>query len=193
MSYGYSLVLAWGTIFVLRFFTNSGDGVDTFLLWSLRILTIAVVLQVAFYAVQFVRDRVGAAKRGERVFTEQALRTVLLAGLAVGVAFRILTWGPKDQGVVGWVGAVVICLCLLGLALLYLRRARGFNMTPASYWHPYWRAGLLVLFVASLLALGAARPDGVLGGILVGLFWLSLIALVVQVFGTRLHRPQGHR
>jgi hypothetical protein len=35
----------------------------------------------------------------------------------------------------------------------------------------------------SLIVLGAAKPSGVTGGVVVSLFWLCLIALIVQMLG----------
>lgn len=191
----YALLIAWVTLFSLRIlFGGEGGTLDQAVLWTLRVLTLVIAIRLLVSVFYFVKNLVSDAKQSKQVFTDKRIRIILIGGLVLGLFCRTLTWGSGGQGVAGWTGAILVCLSLIGLGLLYIRRAHGLDRTAKlSYWHPYCRAALFAAWVVSLVALGAARPTGAIGGILVALFWLSLVALVIQVLGDRLHRFHGHR
>lgn len=191
----YALALTWAAAFALHVLLRKEDGIfDEVALWTFCVLTLVLIIRLLVSVLQFVKDLGSAAKQGNQILTEKRIKFMLIGGLAVGLACRIVTWGSGDQGVAGWVGALLVCLSLIGLGIQYVRRARSLkhNM-PVSYWHPYSRAVLLTAWVASLISLGAVKPTGVIGALLVALFWLSLVALVIQIFGERFHHSNGHR
>lgn len=190
----YALIVVWAVIFLLRLFLGGeGGALDEAALWALRILTLIIAARVLAFAIRFAGDLIAAETGGERVFTETRVKTLLFGVLLLGVACRVPTWGSESQGVAGWTGAILICLSVIGLGLIYVRQAPSLQGKRLSYWHPYWTALLLAAWIASLIALGAARPVGTIGGVLVGLFWLSLVALVSQVIGRRLQRRHWHQ
>jgi hypothetical protein len=189
------LVLAWIAIFLLRILLGDGGTIDVVALWLLRLLSVAIAVQFLRAAIRLLKDLASAAKREEQVFTQGRVRLLLLGGLAVGLACRIWAWGSGGQGIVGWTGAILVCLSLVGLGSLYVRQIhhRRHKTERITFWHPYCRVALVVTWVASLVALGIAKPTGVSGGLLVALFWLSLIALAVQLIGGKVHRYQESR
>jgi hypothetical protein len=187
----YALVVMWAVILLFRVFLGGeGSALDEATLWALRVLTLVIVVRVVVAAVRFAKDSAAAARRGDQIFTESRVKQVVISVLTLGIACRVITWGSGEQGVVGWTGAVLVCFSIAALGVLYVRRAHAVRTEGLSYWHPYWTALLLAAWIASLVALGATRPTGTIGGILVGLFWLSLVALVVQVLGRRVQRRQ---
>jgi hypothetical protein len=187
----YALVATWAVIFVLRLFLGGeGGALDEAALWALRVLALVIVVRLVAAAIRPAKDLASAARRGEQVFTENRVKTIVVAVFVIGISCRVMTWGSGKQGVAGWTGTVLVCFSIAALGFLYVRRAHSIRRERLSYWHPYWTALLLAAWIASLVALGATRPTGTIGDILVGLFWLSFIALVVQVLGQQVQRRQ---
>lgn len=187
----FALIVAWAVLFSLRLFLG-GDGgaLDEMALWTLRILTLVLAVRLLVSAARFGSELVADARDGKPVFTHNRVRIVLTALLTLGLACRVLTWRSGRQGALGWIGAILVCLSVIGLGLLYVQHVHRVRRERLSYWHPYLTIVLLGAWVASVIALGAVRPTGTIGGVLVGLFWLSLVALVVQVSGRRMQRRQ---
>lgn len=133
----------------------------------------------------------GSAKR-RKVLTEASVRTILFGLLVAGLICRVSTWGSGRQGAIGWTGVALIGIAIVGLGALYLRHARLDHRTLWSYRSPYIRAALMFLCLVSLIVLGAAQPTGVFGGVLAAIFWLALLALLIQLVGGRFRRPSHH-
>lgn len=187
------LLVAWVAVFVLRVIVGgNATAFDEAALWLLRALAILIAIQVVVSVVRFIRDLVEAARQGEQVFTERSVKTSLIGVLTAGLICRVLTWGSGQQGLPGWAGVILIGTAVAGFGALYLRQANRERKTVWSYWSPYIRVVLVFLCIALLIALGAAQPTGTLGGALVAIFWLSLIALFIQIVGGRLRRPNQH-
>jgi len=188
-----ALLVAWVAVFGLRALTGgNATAFDEVALWALRILAALIAMQVAVLLVRFIKGLVKAARQGEQVFTETSVRTILLGLLLAGLICRVFTWGSGKQGVVGWTGVALISMAIVGLGVLYLRQTRPEPNSLWSYRSPYIRAALVFTCVASLIVLGAAQPAGALGGVLVAIFWLALLALLIQIVGSRFRRPSHH-
>lgn len=188
-----ALLIAWVAVCGLRILAGGNAATfDEVPLWTLRILTVVIVMQVVISLVRFVRGSVKAARQGDQVLTETSVRTILLGVLLAGLICRVSIWGTGRQGVVGWAGVVMIGIGIVGLGVLNLRQAHREGKAIWSYWSPYVRAALAFLCLASLIVLGAAKPTGVLDGVLAAIFWLTLLALLIQIVGGRFRRPSHH-
>lgn len=187
----YTLVGAWLLIFAFRVILGATDQLS---LWALRLLTIAILGAICIGAVKFVAQRIRSLKTGEPVLTESALRTLLLAAAAVGLVIRVIAWDPGSEGVAAWAGGLLVVVSIAGLLVLQFRRERAaIGSHPSFYFSPYWKYGLLVLCIASLAVQGAVRPEGAVSTGNVGIFWLSLIALIVQSIGRWARRRRDRR
>ena len=124
MKYGYTLVIAWVAIFTSRLFLGRDESeLDQLLLWVLRFLSVAILMQVGLAFVRFARGRVRAVSRGDPLLTEAVVRQILIGALAVGFACRVVTWGPEGQGVIGWAGTILVVGALAGFAALHFRNS----------------------------------------------------------------------
>jgi hypothetical protein len=184
----FSLVVAWIALFFTRILLGRDGGpLDEALLWTLRLLTLVIAIWLASSPVRFAKDTIKSARCGDQVFTERTIKVLLVSGLMVGLGCRLWSLSSGDEGVMGWTGAILICVSLLGLAVLYLTQARNSSRNARlTFWHPYFRIGFLITWGASLIALGATKPSGVTAGVLVSIFWLCLIALIVHLLGSTL-------
>lgn len=181
------LPIAWAAAFTCWLVGGSSPAIG----WVLRILTLALVGAICVRATTFVWSRVEARKGGEQVWTETTLRGLLLGTLVVGVVLRVVGWSPGHAGVVTWIGGTMMLVSFAGLLLLQfiVERARARN--PSFYFNPNWKYGLVLLFIVSLTIQGLVRPHGVMGGLNVTVFWLSLILLLVQTVGRWISRWRG--
>lgn len=134
----YVPIVVWAVVFLLRLFLGGeGGALDEAALWALRILTLVIAVRLLASTFRFAKDLVAAKKSGEGVFTERRVKAFLIGGLVLGVACRVPTLGSGSQGVAGWTGAILICLSVIGLGLLYVRQAHSVQSESLSYWHPY--------------------------------------------------------
>lgn len=189
----YALPAAWLLTFVYRL----TFGASAFSLWLLRFLTVVILLAIGLSVARFVADRVRAMKRGDRVFTEATLRGLLLSTAVLGLVIRLIAWDPGNEGVLAWIGGVVLVVSILGLVTLQFLKERAARSKKGEsfYFNPYWKYGLLFMCLATLAIQGAARPEGAPSTLNISLFWIALIALVVQGIGRLIlrRRPQNPR
>lgn len=119
------------------------------------------------------------------------MRRMLVFLLVVGLGCRLFVLGTGEQGVVGWIGAALVVLSLIGLGALAFRRdAKRFAGPWISLSSPYLRYGLLVVGIASLAAATLAGAGSVAAGIFSAVFWLCALGLVVHLVGGAVKRRQ---
>jgi hypothetical protein len=178
----YGIPAAWLLLIVYRAVTGPSEA----LRWALGALTLALLVVAVTVVVDFVATRVQTAKRGERVFTHSTIRGLLAAGLIAGFLLRFVVGGDDPGGVVAWAGGIIGALTLGGLLLLGFLRARARAKNPSFYFDPNWTYGLVLVCIAALVAGGVVGSNGTLTGVAILVFWLALIALVVQTVGRRI-------
>ncbi|HEU5062009.1 MAG TPA: hypothetical protein VFT79_02510 [Solirubrobacterales bacterium] len=109
------------------------------------------------------------------------MRKLLLGALVVGFAARISEWG--DEGIVAWIGGILMIVAVVGLMVSQFLRDRRRWARESFYFDPYWKWGLVALLLATLLAQGVTGAEPPLSSFLAALFWIALITLVVQTLG----------
>lgn len=152
-------------------------------LWALRFLTLAILVSLALVAGRFIEKRMCMARRGERVLTASALRGLLLAGLGFGLLLRIVGWDDGHEGVVAWIGGIMMLASIVGLIILGFVKERARASDSSFYFNPNWKYGLLVICIATITIQSLVSPEGAASSLNVWLFVLALIGLVVQTVG----------
>lgn len=186
---GYALVGAWLLLFVCRVALGLSDPLT---LWALRALTVAVLVAGGAAVFRFVGERISARKRGEPVLTEPTVRGLLLGALVLGFVLRVVGWDAGDEGVLAWAGGILMVIAICGLIALQFRRERTRWRRRSFYFDPYWKYGLLLVCLATLTIQALTEAEGGLSTLYAGLFWIALIALIVQTVGRWVLRRRGN-
>jgi Ca2+/Na+ antiporter len=186
----YALPAAWLVLFSYRLAFGGGQ----LSLWLLRILTVAILFMAGLAVWRFASARYAASRRGEQVLTKATVRGVLIATAVLGLLLRVIAWDPGNEGVVAWVGGIVLVVSVGGLIWLQLLREReAWRPTrDVFYFNPYWRYALLLGCVVTLCIQGVAKPEGIASSLNLAVFWLSLMALIGQSIGRVVLRRRGH-
>jgi hypothetical protein len=119
------LSTAWLVLFAYRLLLDSSDRLT---LWALRLLTIAILVIGGIWVGRFVEERIRSVRRGAPVFTQKTVLGLLLATAVVGLALRIVAWDPGREGIVAWIGGIMLILsivCLIVFQFLVERGARS--------------------------------------------------------------------
>lgn len=185
---GYVLAGAWLLLFVCRVAFGLSDPL-TF--WTLRALTVALLVAACVAAVRFARERISARRRGERVLTEPTVRGLLLGALVVGLVLRVIGWDSGEEGVIAWVGGILMIIAICGLIALQFLRERTSWRRRSFYFDPYWKYGLLLIILGTLTLQALTGAEGGLSTLYAALFWIALIALIVQAIGRWFLRRRG--
>jgi phosphatidylglycerophosphate synthase len=119
------------------------------------------------------------------------MRKLLFGALVVGFAVRVSEWG--DEGVVAWIGGILMIAAALGLMTSQFLRDRRRWKRKSFYFDPYWKWGLASLLLTTLLVQGITGAEPPLSNVLAALFWIALIVLVVQAIGRWISRWRHRR
>lgn len=114
--------------------------------------------------------------------TKPAVRKLLILVLIVGLAIRFA--GMRGgEGVVAWVGGILMIVAFCGLIASQFLRDRGRWTRESFFFDSYWKWGLVLTMLATLLVQGITGAETPFSSILAGLFWVALFAFVVQTIG----------
>lgn len=185
---GQVLVGAWLLLFVCRVALGLSDPLT---LWALRGLTVAILVAACVVVVRFAGERISALRRGEQVLTEQTVRGLLLGALVVGLVLRIVGWDSGDEGVVAWVGGILMIIAICGLIALQFLRERANWVRSSFYFDPRWKYGLLLVCLVALTIPLFTGLEGTVFRLCAAFFWVALIVLAVQTGGRWVLRLRG--
>jgi cytochrome c oxidase assembly factor CtaG len=161
-----------------------GTGAGEVTLWALCLLTIGLLFAGFQAALSLIAERVRAKRSGKPFFDERTVKWTLLVALAIGLAFRVTTWGPGGQTTLGWVGTGLIGASFIVFVVLSARKeVRSRDQARSFYFSPLWKYGLLCICIVTLLIQGATTPSGAASSVNVTLFSISLVALIAQTVG----------
>lgn len=189
ISLKYALPALWLGLFLYRLVLDATDQVS---LWALRCVSLAIIVWVAVVSTRFVHEQIRLSRRGEQVAAKLLLHYLLLAMLGLGLALRLIAWDPGNEGIVAWIGGIMLVVSLVGLFILGLLSERSVRVNKESFTtSPYWKYGLIFVCAATLTFQGIARPEGAVSTVNVWLFLIALIGITVQGVG-RWRLRKGH-
>lgn len=130
----------------------------------------------------------------KHVLTKAAVRGLLIGAGTVGLVLRIVAWDPGNEGVVAWIGGIMLIISIAGLICLqFLKEKAARSSHPSFYFDPFWRYGLLLTCIVVLVIQGLATPEGAARTINAAAFWIAFMTLVVQTFGRWIVRWRHNR
>lgn len=184
---GQVLVGAWLVLFGGRVAGLS----DPLTLWALRALTVAILVAACVVVVRFTGERIAALRRGERVLTEPTVRGLLLGALVVGLVLRVVGWDSGEEGIVAWVGGILMIIAICGLVALQFLRERASWVRGSFYFDPRWKYGLLLICLVALTIPLFTGLEGTVFRLCAAFFWIALIGLAIQAGGRWILRLRG--
>lgn len=184
-----ALLVVW--LLVLGYRLVSGGQRDDVMGWTsyivLLVLTVALILLVIFKVGTSIRKLAAEYSSGEEVVRSPTLIRLLVGGLIASLVIRVVS---ADEW--GWASvAPVLTFTALLIATLFLRERRQSLAKETSTYKISVKYSLVVLSIVTLL-LGAVVTDDLLSAIRSGVFWVSVVLLVVLLLHGRLsHRWQS--
>lgn len=181
---GFRLLKTLGVAWVLLFSYRLLISADQLSLWMLRAVTISLLIGLFAAVMQSVRRRLAAPEKGERLLTQDALKSLFILCLVAGLVLRFVAWDPGNEGPVAWAGGLLVVASVLGLVVLqFIKDRADRRQGPSFFFDPYWKYGLPAILMATIAIQGSVGLEGELLTLLAVIFWGALVGLIVQVVG----------
>jgi hypothetical protein len=103
----------------------------------------------------------------------------------------VVGWDGGDEGLLAWIGGILMIVAFFGLIALQFLKERTTWRRDSFFFDPYWKYGLLAVFLGVVFIEAVVGLEGDLLTFAAALFWLSLIALIVQMAGRWIQRWRG--